>query len=90
MRPSEALALRWGDIDLKAGKASITKSWYYGAENPTKTEASEREASLLPTVVDVLRAVKPLHVTEDDHVFRNRQGSPINEINGARSTGSML
>ena len=79
MRPSEALALRWGDIDLNAGKASITKSWYYGAENPTKTEASEREASPLPPVVDVLRVVKPLHVTEDDHVFKNRQGTPINE-----------
>jgi len=79
MRPSEALALRWGDIDLKAEKASITKSRYYGAENATKTAASEREVSLLPTVVDVLREIKPLRVTESEYVFKNRQGSPINE-----------
>jgi len=77
--PVGSVSPQMGDIDLKAGKASITKSWYYGAENPTKTEASEREASLLPPVVDVLKAVKPLHVTESDHVFKNRLGNPINE-----------
>ena len=70
-RPSEAIALRWGDIDLKAGRASITKSRYYGAENATKTGGSERDASLLPPVVDVLKATKPLHVTENDYVFKN-------------------
>jgi len=79
MRPSEALALRWGDIDLKAGKASITKSRYYGAENPTKTAASERDVNLLPMVVDALKAIKPLHVTEGEYVFKNQEGSPINE-----------
>src|SRR5262249_1127568 len=26
MRPSEAIALRWGDVDLNAGRAEITKS----------------------------------------------------------------
>jgi len=79
MRPSEALALRWGDIDLKAGRASITKSRYYGAENATKTGGSERDASLLPMVVELLKATKPLHATENDYVFKNQEGSPINE-----------
>ena len=31
-------------------------------ENPTKTAGSEREIRLLPDVIDVLRAAKPLHV----------------------------
>jgi len=79
MRPSEAIALRWGDIDLKVGRASITKSRYYGAENATKTGGSERDASLLPPVVDVLKATKPLHAPENDYVFKNQEGSPINE-----------
>jgi len=78
-RPSESIALRWGDIDLKAGRASITKSRYYGAENATKTSGSERDVSLLPPVVDVLKATKPLHATENDYVFKNQEGSPINE-----------
>ena len=32
MRPSEAIALRWGDVDLSIGKAEITKSRHLGAE----------------------------------------------------------
>lgn len=79
MRPSEALALRWGDVDLKAGRASITKSRYYGSENATKTSGSERDVSLLPIVVNLLTATKPLHATESDYVFKNQEGSPINE-----------
>ncbi len=73
------LALRWGDIDLKAGRASITKSRYYGAENATKTGGSESDVVLLPVVVDLLKATKPLHATENDYVFKNQEGSPINE-----------
>jgi len=79
MRPSEALALRWGDVDLKAGRASITKSRYYGSENATKTSGSERDVVLLPMVVELLKATKPLHATESDYVFKNHEGSPINE-----------
>jgi integrase len=42
MRPSEALALRWGNIDLRRGEISITKSRYMNAEGATKTAGSER------------------------------------------------
>jgi len=79
MRPSEAIALRWSDVDLKAARASITKSRYYGAENATKTSGSERDVVLLPMVVELLKATKPLHATESDYVFKNHEGSPINE-----------
>ncbi len=79
MRPSEALALRWGDVDLKAGRASITKSRYYGSENATTNSGSERDVSLLTMVVQLLTAIKPLHATENDYVFKNHEGSPINE-----------
>jgi len=79
MRPSEAIALRWSDVDLKAARASITKSRYYGSENATKTSGSERDVVLLPMVVELLKATKPLHATESDYVFKNHEGSPINE-----------
>jgi len=78
MRPSEAIALRWGDVDLKRERVSITKSRYLKEENTPKTAGSNREASLLPNVVEVLRALKPIHVTEADYVFRNQEGNPIN------------
>ncbi len=78
MRPSEALALRWEDIELKHGFLSISKSRYLGTENSPKTPGSEREIRLLPGVVEVLRAIKPLHVAIDEHVFKNQDGEPVN------------
>jgi integrase len=77
MRPSEAIALRWNDIDLARGKASITKSRHMKAEAPTKTRASVRTANLLPAVVDVLQQIYPLRVTEDDYVFHDDRGDPL-------------
>jgi integrase len=78
MRPSEALALCWGDIDLRRGEISITKSRYLGEESGTKTEGSERVIKLHPSVIEVLRAIKPMHVTEETPVFLNKYGEPIN------------
>jgi len=78
-RHSEIIALRWGDIDLKAGTLSITKSHYMGEDGPTKTAASERVITLGAPVIDALKAIKPLHVTETDFVFKNHEGRPINE-----------
>ena len=79
MRPSEAVALRWGDIDTASGRITIAPSRYLGSENPTKTRASERTIQILPTVREVLRAIKPLHATAEDHVFLNARGGPIDQ-----------
>jgi integrase len=77
MRPSEAIALRWSDIDLARGKASITKSRHMKAEAPTKTRASVRTASLLPAVVEALDQIYQLRATEDDYVFHDSSGNPL-------------
>ena len=77
-RQSEIIALRWGDIDLKAGTLSISKSHYMG-ENRTKTAASERVIDIAAPVLDALKPIKPLHVTETDYVFKNSEGRAINE-----------
>ena len=60
MRPSEALGLCWGDVDLRRGEISISKSRYLGEESGTKTEGSERVIKLLPNVVNILKAIKPV------------------------------
>jgi len=38
----------------------------------------------LPTVVDILREIKPLHATEGDYVFTNYEGGPIDAGEWAR------
>jgi integrase len=78
-RPSEMIALRWGDVDLKKRVISISKSRYMNADNPTKTVASEREIAIAEQIAAVLTFLKPLHVTQADFVFKNQQGNPINE-----------
>jgi len=76
-RPSELVALRWGDVDLRTAKLMVRRSRTLGEDNAPKTAASERTIDLARTVVDVLRGVKPLHVTDEDFVFRNTEGRPI-------------
>jgi integrase len=78
-RQSEIIALRWGDIDLKSGTLSISKSHYMGEDGQTKTAASERVIALGTPVIEALRAIKPLHLTEVDFLFKNSEGRPINE-----------
>ena len=80
MRPSEAVALRWSDVDTAAGTVSIRRSRYLGSEAAPKTRGSQRTINLVPEVRRVLRGLKPLHVAPDDYVFRNaKNGGPINQ-----------
>lgn len=77
-RPSELLGLRWGDIDLRAGFISITKSRYLDEDGAPKTAGSDRQIRLLPSVVDVLKRIKPLKITENSYAFLNQEGRPLN------------
>jgi integrase len=78
MRPSEALALRWGDVDVSRREIMITKSRYLDEEAGTKTPASERTIRVLQDLANLLSRIKPLHVTEETHVFLNHERRPIN------------
>ena len=82
MRPSEALALRWRDIDFNRREISISKSRYMGHESATKTAGSEREIRLLPGVAQELRTLfdrRPARLDDDgsDHIFVNENGKPL-------------
>jgi integrase len=77
MRPSEATALRWNDVDLSFAKVSITKSRHLKAEAPTKTRASVRTVTLLPVMVEVLNQLYPLRATEQDHIFLDVNRNPF-------------
>ena len=78
-RPSEAVALKWGSVDLQSGKAMLSLSRHLGEENATKTRASRRTISLLPNVVDVLKSILPLRVEPNSYVFTDAQGRPIDQ-----------
>ncbi len=56
-RPSEAVALKWGSVDLLSGKAMLSLSRHLGEENATKTRASRRTISLLPNVAELLKSI---------------------------------
>lgn len=78
LRPSEAAALRLGDIDLTAGKFMIRKSRVLGEENATKTVGSKRTKEMLPNLIEVLKAMPTrLHGSEKEYLFTNNAGSPI-------------
>jgi integrase len=79
-RPSEATALKWGNIDLQSGKAMLSLSRHLGEENATKTRASRRTIALLPNVVDVLKSILPLRVEPTGYVFTDGQGKPHRSI----------
>lgn len=58
MRRGELLALRWEDIDRKAGVIHVTKAVYFEGNNPKiktpKTEAGRRDVILLDALAQLL------------------------------------
>jgi integrase len=92
MRRGEALGLRWGDIDLPAGRLSIVQTITTVREqmviSPPKTSRSRRSVSLDPVTVAALRDHRR-HQNEErlrageawsntsDLVFTNEVGEPV-------------
>src|SRR5262249_9806427 len=77
MRPSEASALSWNDVDLEAGTVSITKSRYMGDDGLPKTSASNRTIKIAEPVIKVLELL-PSSALGLKHVFVNKDGRPMN------------
>jgi integrase len=84
LRPGEAFALRWQDVDLIAGTATVTRTWDHRGQTFTapKTAAGNRMVALSGWVVSELTA----HKARSDGiaealVFANRNGKPMNPSN---------
>lgn len=61
LRPSEYIALEWGDIDWHRMEITVNKSSTYAAKGEieeTKTAAGKRIVALLPPAAEALRAQK--------------------------------
>jgi integrase len=98
MRVGEALGLRWADLDLDAGTATIWRSGH--ATAATKTERV-RTITLLPEAVAALKRVRARQRSErlamgagwqDRHglVFTTGTGTPIDPHNARRDLQSAL
>ena len=95
-RPSEALGLKWTDIDLEKATATIqrTLQWhrtggFYFTE--TKTKGSRRTVPLPASLVDQLKAHRASQAeallklgVRTDLVFANSEGAPIMRKNLVR------
>ena len=77
VRPSEAVGLRWSDLDLRRRKLIVRRSRVRHEENAPKTAHSERTIELAQRVVHALAKRKPLRVTDEEFVFTNLEGRPI-------------
>jgi integrase len=82
MRVSEALALRWGDVDLLGAAIRVRHSWGRdGRLAPTKTKAGNRDVPIAPGLVDVLVGIKPEDATNEDFVFTTTGNRPVSYHN---------
>lgn len=74
LRVSEALSLRWQDVDLLNAVLKVRHSLNRdGTLGKPKTDAGEREVWLSPGLVDMLVALKPLDALDQDFVFASRR-----------------
>ncbi len=93
LRVSEALALRWRDVDLKAGTLSVTAQLSSSGERvPLKTLASAATVPILPPLAAELRAHRVrvagrslAQVGRDALVFTTSRGKPQGARNALRA-----
>lgn len=80
LRPSETIALQWGDIDWSRKTARVSRAKTFGEMKETKTY-KVRDVELTARAVDVLKRQKPhTFLKEHGFVFENPvTGSPYHE-----------
>jgi integrase len=76
MRPNEAYALTWEDVDFEKLTINIDKGCVDGNLGSTKTEASERVIPMVESLVPILLALKGEKAT--GRVLVNKDGREIN------------
>lgn len=79
MRPSEVIALRWGDIDNTRRLARVKRARTFGEEHETKT-FKVRDVELNQRAMDALTRQKTHTFLKDGYVFENPvTGEPYSE-----------
>ena len=83
-RPSEAIVLRWRDVDLEHRRIRIRRSRVLGEDGRTKTGRSRRDVIVHEGIDGVLRTLRPHDAAAGDFVFRTPRGAPVDEANFQR------
>src|SRR5216683_2334688 len=82
LRPNEAFALRWEDVDFDREQLRIRRSIHrFSGIGLPKTAPSEREVDLLALIVDELQEQRARTQLRGDLVFLNETGGPIDLTN---------
>lgn len=90
LRQSEALGLRWRDVDVKAGTISVSRQLdRAGSLVELKTDAARRTVPIPPSLVRMLRAHKAEAFERgraggEDFVFASETGRPLGHRNVGR------
>jgi integrase len=81
-RPGELKALRWSDVDWRAGEISISKTRYKGQEGTTKTKSGKRRVMMLPPVLEALKQLKAAQSVSEltGHVFVSKDGTLLDHL----------
>ena len=71
LRISEALALRWSDVDWLGGRLSVRRGIVNRVVDEVKTEASAKTFNLVPELLDRLKSCKQVSEFSgpDDWIF---------------------
>jgi integrase len=89
LRPSEALGLKWRDVDLRRAVISVRHGRTRWGDGMTKTQASEREVDVVAPLLAHLDAIPgSLHV--DDYVFTGPRGAGLDWNNFRQRNWSRL
>ena len=82
LRPNEAFALRWEDVDFDREQLRIRRSIHrFSGIGLPKTASSEREVDMLALIVDELQEQRARTQLRGDLVFLNETGGPIDLTN---------
>jgi len=81
LRIGEALALRWGDVDLERHVLRVTRNVYDGHFDEPKSQRSRRSVPLGAMSIEVLSALKPAGVNLDELVFSTDKGTAFDRHN---------
>jgi len=81
LRPNEALALRWNDIDFPRNQILVRTSMSRHGRGTPKTRRSVREVEMLPPVRQALDTQRERSQWRHYLVFPNQHGRPLDESN---------
>lgn len=88
MRPQEAIALRWEDIDRRLGIAHVRRvRTFKGSERDGSKTNTERDVLLTPAALDALAVMKPYTQLKSADIFENPiTGQPWHDDRAQRDT----